>query len=41
MRLITCTVAGGLCALALLPGSPARGLSLEDALVRAGQNRFE
>jgi cobalt-zinc-cadmium efflux system outer membrane protein len=34
-------VAGCGCALALLPVVPARGLSLEEALVRAGQSRFE
>jgi len=38
---MTFSVAGGICALALLPGAPARGLSLEEALARAAQNRFE
>ena len=41
MRLLKFLVAGCGCALALLPGAPARGLSLEEALVRAGQSRFE
>lgn len=41
MRFMTFTVAGGICALALVPGAPARGLSLEEALSRAARNRFE
>lgn len=41
MRLDMCAVVGGICALALLSASPARGLSLDDALVRAGRSRFE
>jgi len=41
MRLMTFVVAGGSCALALLPGVPARGLSLEEALDRAAHSRFE
>ena len=41
MRLMTTLVAGGSCVLALLPGVPARGLSLEEALARAAQSRFE
>ena len=41
MRLLTFSVAGGICALALLPAAPARGLSLEEALARAAQHRFE
>ncbi|MHB8837088.1 MAG: TolC family protein [Candidatus Methylomirabilia bacterium] len=38
---MTFAVAGGICALALLPGVPARGLSLEEALARAARSRFE
>jgi cobalt-zinc-cadmium efflux system outer membrane protein len=34
-------LAGGACALALAPGAPARGLTLEDALALAARNRFE
>lgn len=41
MRLMTMLVGGGSCVLALLPVVPARGLSLEEALARAGRNRFE
>jgi cobalt-zinc-cadmium efflux system outer membrane protein len=41
MRLSTFTVAGGICALALLPAASARGLSLDEALARATLNRFE
>ena len=41
MRVMTLFVAGCGCTLALLPGAPARALSLEEALVRAGQSRFE
>src|SRR5512134_1449750 len=41
MRCLTFTVAGGICALALLPWAPARALSLEDALARAANNRLE
>lgn len=38
-RIFVTTV--GICALALLPGATAQGLSLEDALILAGQSRFE
>lgn len=41
MRLLTFALAGGLFALALLPGAPARGLTLEEALARAAESRFE
>jgi len=41
MRLRTLLVAGSGCALVLLPGAPARGLSLEEALARAARSRFE
>ncbi len=41
MRLKTFSFAGGVCALALLPGAPAHGVSLEEALARAANNRFE
>lgn len=41
MRGLSIAVAGGICALALLPGTPARGLTLEDALARAAKSRFE
>lgn len=41
MRLLTFFIAGGSCALTFLPWVPAHGLSLEEALARAGQNRFE
>ena len=41
MRLLAFVAAGCGCALALLPGAPARALSLEEALVRAGQRRLE
>jgi len=41
MRFMTFSVAGGICALALVPGAPARGLSLDEALARAAHNRFE
>lgn len=41
MRLMTMLVAGGSCALALLPGAPAQGMSLEEALARAAESRFE
>jgi len=38
---MTFSIAGGICALVLLPGTPALGLSLEEALARAAQYRFE
>jgi cobalt-zinc-cadmium efflux system outer membrane protein len=41
MRLSIFSFAGGICALTLLPGTAARGLSLEEALARAAQSRFE
>lgn len=41
MRLLTFTLAGGFFALALLPGVPARSLTLEEALARAARSRFE
>lgn len=41
MRCMTFSVAGGICALALLPDTSAYGLSLEEALARAAQSRFE
>ena len=41
MRLSRFSVAGGICALALLPTASARGLSLEEALARAAHSRFE
>ena len=41
MRLLKFLVAGCGCALALLPGAPARGLSLDEALARAARSRFE
>ena len=41
MRLSRFSVAGGICALALLPTASARGLSLEEALARAALSRFE
>lgn len=41
MRLTTFLIAGGGCALALLPGAPARGLTLDEALARAARSRVE
>ena len=41
MRVLRIMVAGGACALALAPGTPARGLTLEDALSLAARSRFE
>lgn len=41
MRISTFSIAGGICALALLPATAARGLSLEASLARAAQSRFE
>jgi cobalt-zinc-cadmium efflux system outer membrane protein len=41
MRIRVVLPASVACALVLLPGIPARGLSLEEALARAGQSRFE
>jgi cobalt-zinc-cadmium efflux system outer membrane protein len=41
MRLTRYLAAGCACALAFLPGTPARGLSLEEALGRAARNRVE
>lgn len=41
MRLSTVPAALGSCLLALLPGVPARGLSLDEALARAARSRFE
>jgi cobalt-zinc-cadmium efflux system outer membrane protein len=41
MRLSRIAAACGTCALALLPAKTARGLSLEEALGRAAQNRLE
>lgn len=41
MRLTSLFVSACGCALALLPGTPARGLSLDEALARAARNRFE
>lgn len=41
MRVLRFVVAGGACALALAPWTPARGLTLEEALSLAARNRFE
>jgi len=41
MRLSIFSIAGGICALVLLPGTKARGLSLEEALARAARHRLE
>lgn len=41
MRLSTFPIAGGICALMLLSAASARGLSLDEALSRAGHSRFE
>ena len=41
MRSMKCSFAAGVCALALLSWTPARGLTLEEALVRAARTRFE
>lgn len=41
MRLTTFLIAAGMCAVAVLPGTPAKGLSLEEALARAARSRVE
>lgn len=41
MRLLLFAVSGAILALSLLPGTPARGLSLEEALARAAASRLE
>ncbi len=41
MRLSTFSIAGGICALMLLPAASTQGLSLDEALARATQSRFE
>jgi outer membrane protein, heavy metal efflux system len=41
MRSVQFLFAGGICALALLPATSTLALTLEEALARAGQSRFE
>lgn len=41
MRLTTFLIAAGMCAVAVLPSTPAKGLSLEEALARAARSRIE
>lgn len=41
MRVLPWSIVGGICALALLPAAPARGLTLEEALSRAALQRSE